>query len=115
MKKILEEQYIQTKAATRLYVEAEKDALKLKLAKRITRVVTTTVSWLLSLGFIALCVIMLLFTMGFALGDYLGSYGLGFLYASGLAVVLTIIAVISVKKIVQRPILQNIINELFDE
>lgn len=115
MKNILEEQYIQTNAAARLYLEAEKDAIKLKLAKRMTRIVTTTMTWLLSLGFVALCVILILFTLGFALGDYFGSYGLGFLCSSGLAVIVTTIAIVFLKKIIEKPILKMTINELFHE
>lgn len=115
MKNLIEEQYIQSKAATRLYLEAEKDTLKLKLARRLTRLVSSSLVSLMALGFAALCLVLLLFALGFALGDYFQNDGLGFLCSSGAAILITLISIPILKKSLTKPILKITIKELFDE
>jgi hypothetical protein len=114
MSNTLEDSYIEAKAAAKLYAEAEVDLVKLKVAKRTTRFVGKVVASAITLLFGAVSLVILLSALGFALSDYFQNTSVGFLCSGLVGIVFTAIAAASMRKIVERPIIQRVLKELSD-
>lgn len=110
----LEDQYVEAKAAAKLYAETETDLIKLKTAKAATHYIGKflTSIFVVLLGFIS-C-LMILMALGFALGEVFQSMSLGFLCAGGVGIVLTLLAAFLLRKILNRSLLQEILKKLYD-
>lgn len=110
----LEDQYIEAKAAAKLYAETETDLVKLKIAKTATRYIGKMAALILIVLLGLLSCLMLLMALGFALGDVLQNNSLGFLCSAGVGLFITLLAALVLRKILNRSIVQRIIKELYD-
>ncbi len=109
-----EDQYIEAKAAAKLYAETEADLVKLKLVKRTTRYVGKLIAVTITILFGFVSLIILLMSLGFALAEYFQSASLGFLCSGGIGLFITLIASLAVRKILNRSIIQAILKEIYD-
>jgi hypothetical protein len=109
-----EDQYIEAKAAAKLYAETEVDLVKLKLVKRTTRYVGKLIAATITILFGFVSLIILLMSLGFALAEYFQSASLGFLCSGGIGLFITLIASLAVRKILNRSIIQAILKEIYD-
>lgn len=112
MDSMLEEHYVEAKAAAKLYAEAEADLVKLKVAKRATRYLSKMISSIIMILLLIGSVMILLIALGFALGDLLQNTSLGFLCSGIVGLICTGIATLFIRKLVERSIIQKILNEL---
>lgn len=114
MSTLLEDHYIEAKAAAKLYAESEVDLVKLKVAKTATRyggkVIAAVVILLLSCVSFAI----LLIALGFALADVLQNTALGFLCAGLAGFLITLIAAFTLRKVVESSIIQSVLKELYN-
>jgi len=110
----LEDQYVEAKAAAKLYAETETDLVKLKIAKSTTRYISKIIASALVILLGLLSCLMLLMALGFALGEVFHSNSLGFLCSGGVGLFATLLASLLLRKILNRSLIQGILKELYD-
>ncbi len=111
---MLKDDFIEGKAAIKLYTENEKELLKLRIARRSTRVLTRITAICISFLFGLISMLLLLMAVGFAFGTYFNNLALGFLCAGGVGIVLTIISVGLAKRVLEKPIIHQVLKDLSD-
>jgi hypothetical protein len=110
----IEEHVLEAKAAVKLYAESEADLIKLRFARKTTRVAGKLTAALITLMLGMVALVILLIALGFFLSDALNNAALGFLCSGGIALLLVVISAFSMRKIVERPIIQKLLKELSD-
>lgn len=111
----LEDHYIEAKAAAKLYAEAEADLLKLKLAKKTTRFSGKLVMSVIVLLLGIVCITILLIALGFAFADYFENTALGFLCSAGAGILLTLLASLTLRRLIERSFIKKVLKELSNE
>jgi uncharacterized membrane protein required for colicin V production len=109
----LDEYYAEAKAAAKLYTEAEADLLRLKVAKKTSRYISKVIAFVITLLIGISSFIVLLMALGFALGIYFQNTALGFLFAGGVGLLLSLCALLILRKIIERSVIRKVLNELF--
>lgn len=107
----LEKQYVEARAAAKLYAEAETDLIKLKFARKSARLFSSFASASITLLFGAVSLMVLLISVGFALGNFLDSVPLGFLCAGICGLIFTAIVAVGAKKVLEKPIIKSVLKE----
>lgn len=96
------------------YVQKQIDLLKLDSAAKIAKS-TSAIITLAVIGFLATMVmIMLSITIGFALGETLGSYALAFLIITGVYALIALVVYFFKRQLVTNPILSTVLASFFD-
>ena len=113
-----DEEILQTAGETfeyaNLYVQKQIELLKLEGAERVAKS-TSSIVTLAVLAFLATMVtVMLSITIGFALGEALGSYALAFLIITGVYTLFGLLVYFFKKQLVTNPILSVVLASLFD-
>jgi hypothetical protein len=111
-KEMLEEQYAEAKAAVKLYTEAETELLKLKLVKKTSGFLSSVLAAIIVFLFAIVAYSILLVSLGFYLSEQLDSMALGFLCSGGGGILIALLALLFARKLVERPIIQNLLNSL---
>lgn len=114
MSTTLEEHCIEAKAAAKLYAETEADLLKLRVARRATyfggKMATSAITIILG----AVSSVILLISLGFVFADVFQNTALGFLCSGLVGLVLTAIAAVTMRKFVERFIIQSVLKGFFN-
>lgn len=96
------------------YVQKQIDLLKLDSAAKIAKS-TSAIITLAVIGFLATMVmIMLSITIGFALGETLGSYALAFLIITGVYALIALVVYFFKRQLVTNPVLSTVLASFFD-
>ncbi len=111
---MLKDDFIEGKAAIKLYTENEKELLKLRIARRSTRVLSRAVAVCISFMFALITVLILLIAAGFAFGAYFENLAIGFLCAGGVGIILTLGSIALTKRLLEKPIIQQVLKDLSD-
>lgn len=115
MSKTPDEVLGEAKEAAKLYVEAETDALKLKLTKRLTRYISGSIRLIILLILGALALVFFSIAGALALGEYLGDIALAFTYVGGAYLILLLLMLLLSNVLIKRPILKKLITEMFGD
>lgn len=96
------------------YVQKQIELFKLESAEKIAKS-TSSIITLAVIGFLAtLVTIMLSIAVGFALGDMLGSYALGFLVITGIYTIIALLVYSFKRQLVTNPVLSAVLESFFD-
>ncbi len=115
MEKSIEEILFESKAAVRLYFQSEMERYKLIAIKRATKYVSSLVKLLIILSFGAIALFFLFASIAMYWAEQINSLPLALLYTAGIVTALIIIILLLSKYIITRPVMRNIINEVFDD
>jgi hypothetical protein len=95
------------------YLEVKVDLVRLHMAENISRILSNIATSAIIVDLILLIIIFLSLAAGLFIGSKLNSNELGFLCVSGFYFLLLILFLIFRKKIVEKPVVRNIIRLLF--
>lgn len=115
MRKSAEEILEESKAAMQLYFHSEKDRYRLILIRQATKIFSKGIQVLVAIagGCIALC--FFFGALALVWGKHLDNYALGFVYTGLCIVGFVILVLLFSKLIIKRPIMQSMINEVFED
>lgn len=115
MRKSAEEILEESRAALQLYFHSEKDRYKLILIRQATKVFSKGIQLVfgIAVGCIALC--FFFGALALVWGKYLDNYALGFVYTGLCISGFLIIVLLFSKTLINKPIMQNMINEVFED
>lgn len=96
------------------YVQKQIELFKLESAEKVAKS-TSSIITLAVIGFlVSLVTIMLSITIGFAIGEMLGSYALGFLIITGIYTLIALVVYFFKRQLVTNPVLAAVLESFFD-
>lgn len=96
------------------YVQKQIELFKLESAEKVAKS-TSSIITLAVIGFLAtLVTIMLSIAIGFAIGEMVGSYALGFLVITGFYTLVALLVYYFKRQLVTNPILSTVLESFFD-
>lgn len=115
MRKSAEDILEESRAAVQLYFHSEKDRYKLILIRQATKLFSMAIQvvFAIAVGCIALC--FFFGALALVWGKYLDNYALGFVYTGLCITGFLIIVLLLSKTLINKPIMRNMINEVFDD
>lgn len=115
MRKSAEEILEESKAALQLYFHSEKDRYRLILIRQATKIFTKGIQVIFAIAFGGIAFCFLFVALALIWGQHLNSYPLGFVYTGLCILGLLIIMLVFGKVFISRPIMNNMIKEVFED
>ena len=96
------------------YVQKQIDLFKLESAEKLAKATSSIITLAVIGGLATLVIIMLSIAIGFAIGEALGSYALGFLVITGIYALIAVLVYLFKRRLVTNPVLSAVIESFFD-
>lgn len=115
MRKSAEEILEESKAAVQLYFQSEKDRYKLIIIRQATKMFAKGIQVIFAIAFGCIAFCFLFGALALVWGKHLNNYALGFVYTGLCIIGLLVTVLLFSKTFISRPIMNNMLKELFEE